>query len=155
MADSGIVSIIETELEQARDISQTRSLAELREATGAGHDDLMEALAELQDDGRVSEVAPGEYMRADTGVIEHVDVPPARRNGHADDVEEPGISLAEAERGRPAQPGRYPARGGERKTTLTRGVAAALDEESLGRLVKAGMDEAAAAGAIFVFEVTP
>lgn len=139
------------ELAQARDVSETRSFAELREATGLGHEDLTSVLEAMNAGGDVREETPGEY------VLMHDDDIGVERESEVDD---PGVSLEEAERraaAGPMTPRR--ARRGEtetapRKVSLTRGVAAALDAAALGALVKAGIDEAAEQNATFVFEVT-
>lgn len=151
-AEPGLMAEVEAEFARARDMSETRTLADLRDAVGAGHDDLMEVIGELQDGGRISEVAPGEYMRADPRG-EHV---PARRD-HSEG--EPGISLAEAERrldrAGPVRATMKVTPGSENRTVLSKGVARALDAETLGALVKAGIDEAIEEGRAFVFEVAP
>jgi hypothetical protein len=66
-------------------------------------------------------------------------------------------SLAEAERaagrGAPSQGGRPPE--SEKRVELPIGVAGALDEAALGKIVKAGIEEAQAVGASFVLKVSP
>lgn len=141
--DAGLRTEVEAELARARDVSETRTLADLREATGAGHDDLTEVLDELREAGRISEVAPGEYLPFDSMAAAREGAAQRRQNGAAE-VPEPGVSLREAESARAA-------RTTVSRVVLPRAVAQSLDEAALGQIVKAGID---GADGDFTFEVT-
>ena len=127
----------------------------IRGEVGIGHEDLTDVLAELRERGEISEEAPGEWAVA------------------GEDDGEVGVSLSDAEanaraamdrmdgkdRRRPAASGDSatpPFAGVPRSgtvagatTRLTVGVADALDAETLGSLVKAGIEEAKQAGVAY------
>jgi hypothetical protein len=135
------------ELAVARDASETRTFEDLRETIGIGHEDLQAAITELGDAAKLSEVAPSEYVLLDTNA--------AAREQAAAAVDEPGVSLEEAE----AQAGGMPrtraaaraAGAANSRVVLPRSVAQSLDEAALGQIVKAGID---GAEGDFSFEVT-
>jgi hypothetical protein len=138
------------ELAVARDASETRSFEDLRATIGIGHEDLQAAVSELGDAGKLSEVAPAEYVLLDTNAAARESAAAAR-----EDVEEPSISLEEAE----ARAGGMPrtraaaraAGAANSRVVLPRSVAQSLDEAALGQIVKAGID---GAEGDFSFEVT-
>src|SRR4051794_163115 len=123
-ADPGLMTEVETELARARDMSETRSVGELREAVGAGHDDLLEVLEELRVGGKISEVAPGESLPFDSNAAARESAATRREEA---DPPEPGVSLAEAERS--ARTGQTPRPRGEDsvRVQLDAAVAAVMD----------------------------
>lgn len=156
-AEAWALDAVRAEMEVAADTSETRSVAGLRETHGIGHDDLIAVLDQLRQEGLAIEAAPGEWRGP--FMDEQADASPARTAARREprEAEEPGMSLAQAERqaGALAVMERREPVGEEKRTTLSRGVAQALDAAALGALVKAGIDEAMEASVAFVFEVAP
>lgn len=154
MADGVVVDLVAGELTKAADLGETRSRAALQEAVGVGSGDLDRALDELRATGRASEVEPDGWTGAveeDPEVPEPEPEPDALAElGPSEPLRHEGFSLP----GRP-RTGRVVLDDaeGEKRVELTAGVASALSAEVLGQLVKAGIDEAQAAGVSFVFEV--
>lgn len=132
---------VRTQLVAAELTHDTVSLETLREEVGIGHEDLMAALDQLREKGEAHEVTPGDW----TGGTEEA---AAERAG------EPPPPP-------PATPGtenvgrRAPAAEGAGEVVLTMAVASALDAETIGKLVEAGIAEAKAGDRAFVLRVEP
>lgn len=161
------VALVRDALQRASDIGEQRSRAQLQEECGLGSGDLEAVLEELRGSGEATEVAPDAFeamseevrearaaARADEGAGaeegEHEQPPPFTR-----EAELPSLAEAEraAGRGAPSTGGAPPP--AEKRVELPAGVAAALDVESLGRIVTAGVEEAKAVGARFVLVIEP
>jgi hypothetical protein len=149
--DGVLKGLVVDELRRGSDAGDFRSRAQLQQACGVGAGDLGAILDSLRAEGVASELAPDEWALADSpaaggeaaAVPEVEEEEPGRPGGQWEPPELPG---------RPRVPR---VEGEESRVTLTQGVAGALDEQALGALVKAGIDEAKEASATFVFEVTP
>jgi hypothetical protein len=150
MADDVTKALVAGELMKAADLGETRSRAELQAAVGIGAGDLDRVLSELRMSGEATEDAPDEWTGAATSTAapatEHEERP-----APVEDQDEPELP------GRPRQPGSTltPADDDDRRVELTMAVAQALDEATLGKLVKAGIDDAREAGVSFEFVVLP
>lgn len=154
--DSAIVGMVEDELRRISDRGELASRAVLREMVGLGAADLEQALDALREQGRASEVEPDGFR---AGVEPEPELPDVSGGSH---------SAADAEelRERAARWTPPPLKPGEAdeprmltyapvaQVTMPRAVAAVLDAEALGQLLKAGID-ASAQDAPFIFEVTP
>lgn len=141
--------------------------AELREELGIGHDDLTGVLTVLRERGDATNVAPAEWRApyesereeaaaddAATAALDHFD----GKNGPAEEEDgAPASSRGEEPIERtppPARDGRViVAEAGN--VTLTAKVLAAMDAETIGKLVKAGVEEASDASLPFIFRVEP
>lgn len=138
----------------ASESGESREFGTLREELAMGHDDLTEALSTLREHGKAHEEAPGYWTggsdEASTGPVV-VSVPDPV--DEADDLRS-AAALERFDRGR----------GGGAFTSesaavagatirLTVAVANALDAESLGKLVKAGIAEAVEQEQPFTMEV--
>lgn len=150
MADRTVVGLVRDELRRITDRGELASRSELQAAVGVGAGDLQAALDVLRDAGEASEVEPDGFRLG----LEDDDEPPARVAGA------PGVTVEEFEEQPPrrvtaVQVGGYREEyGGPAQVTMPRAVAAVLDAQALGALVKAGIDTTDA-GETFVFEVTP
>lgn len=155
--DVALKGLVRDELARASDIGEARSRTQLREACGIGSGDLEAILAELREEGVATEEAPDEYVlaREETPASPEVEAEAA--------APEPEPSADERRRrrgGREADGSRVTAIGPEGRVefgyanvTMPKGVLAVLDDEAVGKLVKAGVENAGDEG--FVFEVTP
>jgi hypothetical protein len=134
------------------------SVIELQQLAGMGAGDLNVALGLLVDDGSIREIANG------AGKV--YDLPPEDEQPAA--AAEPPSPFAEAADARPAPVGDTPAvlaemlaaNGGAkssepRELRLTAHVVQAIDSDTLGAMVLAGVIEASDAGAPFTLVVTP
>jgi hypothetical protein len=150
MSDAeAIVELVGDELRRISDRGELASRAELQEAVGLGAGDLERALDSLRDRGLASEVEPDGYRYGEG----EPSPAPAR------EVEEPGVSLAQAERAaavvEPPRRARARDESDEVLVQLPLAVAKALDAAALGGIVNAGIAEAEQDGVPFIFEVTP
>jgi hypothetical protein len=119
--------------------------AELREEFGIGHDDLTQVLQSLSNDGEAVHEAPGEWRAPYADERERF----ARATGEEGDGEaaEPEAAAAEAvERTaagglRRQAPVRPQVVAGDGEVVLTKGVLSVMDDETIGKIVKAGVEE--------------
>lgn len=169
-AEDWQVQLVRDELVRAGDIGEQRSRADLQAAVGIGGGDLEAALDALRSEGAITEEAPDRWASVPAGVREaraaavaadeEPEAEPAPAAGHVRVMGDAGgleeLSLAEAERragrGAPSAGGRVPVE--SKRIELPFGVADALDEAALGKIVKAGLAEAQAVGASLVIVVT-
>lgn len=144
-AEAWALGEVKTAVHKASDENRNATAEELRAEVGIGHDDLAEVLSTLRERGEVVEDAPGEWRRP----YDDERTAPDRSDDAAEDVSEGGA---------PA-PGRAPARVAEEQptsiVTLTMAVAAALDAETMGKLVEAGIAEANDERREFVLRIVP
>lgn len=142
----------------AADLGEARSEASLREELGLGAHDLQSVLGLLREHGKAFEETPGEWRGPlmDEGanapvvvsVSDAVDPDASPAAMHAAALE------AMAHRGPDMTALPFaPALSAGATVQLTPGVAAALSAEALGAVVKAGIDEAIAAGMPFVLRI--
>lgn len=148
-AEAWAVAEVGTILDRKRDQGEMASFAELREETGVGHDDLKDVLDTLRESGQMVEAAPGEFRRpfddeVAGGAAESRPAPEPDEEPLAEEAPRLG---AERPRPRVTSP--------EGECLLTMGVAKALGAEALGKLVAAGIEEAAEQGGAFVLRVSP
>jgi hypothetical protein len=151
------------ELRRGSESGEGRSRSALREAVGVGAGDLDRILTELREAGEASEQAPDEWILAGGSGVEDDEPEP---------VEEPGVSLAEAEAAArseaghreeaayaaatlPGRPRGQAAAAEVVRVQLDAAVAAVMESDALGKLVEAGIVKAAERQVGFVFEVTP
>jgi hypothetical protein len=156
-AEAWAIEEVRTKLTLASDQGETMGIGELREEVGIGHDDLMSVLDSLRESGDAVEHTPGEWRtpyddeREDTGSDEAGEAAARaaldRRDGRAEEDEKPGARAAPA-----PQTGTLEGGGG---VVLTMAVASALDAETIGKLVEAGITEAKADDRAFVLRVEP
>jgi hypothetical protein len=127
---------------------------ELREKHGLGHDDLEAALDILRTHGKAVEDAPGEW-RGPFEDEKRQEVAPAPRVQVSADPEIPDdddahAAVAEAMRGSARVP-LFRTEGSQPNVRINVAIANALDAESLGNLVKAGIADLE--GDVFTLEV--
>lgn len=149
-ADPTLKAMVLDDLRRAGDIGEGRSRAQLREAVGIGAGDLDRVLDELSANGDVTEAEPDRWEPAG----DRWEPEPAA----AGEAELPGRPREEAEAPAAAPDVDEPFGGGgaeDKRVELSAGVAGMLDEATLGKIVKAGIDEAAGAGVAFEFVVLP
>lgn len=142
------------ELTIAAEQGETRRFDELREQLGMGHEDLEQALGTLREHGQAVEASPGEWRGPLMDELE------GGRPAGADDDERVRVSVPDAseagEEEEPAQAGGAALdflAPGDATVRLNRAIADALDDESLGKIVKAGL--AGSGDEVFVLEVLP
>lgn len=136
-------------LQRASDVGETRTRAALQNEVGIGAGDLQGVLDELRQRGELTETAPGEYET----LTEELRAERAAARAPASAAEEEPPPRARAAAARLAAP---PSADDEMvEVALSRGVAGALDEAALGKLIKAGLDESAEKQTGFRFEVAP
>lgn len=174
MAEDWQVQLVRDELARAGDIGEQRSRAQLQETCGLGAGDLDGALNTLREAGEATEEAPDAWAAMPEAVREAraaAAAPAAEPEGDGGLpvreaatrtrvagglAEEDLPSLAEAERaagrGAPSAGGAPPE--AVKRVELPLGVADALDEAALGKIVKAGIESAKGVGASFVLVVT-
>lgn len=149
MVDPAVVALVGDELRRIADRGELASRSQLQEAVGIGAGDLELALGELRERGEASEVEPDRFgvpvSEEERGVEGDV-LPEEQREMLPDPLSAPGPK----ERG--PEPWRIASHGAQ--VSMPRAVAGVLDAEALGKLLKAGI-ETAAADVTFVFEVTP
>lgn len=147
MAEEFVVTMVREELERAGDTTERRrTRQQLQVACGVGSGDLEASLDELRAEGLVTEVAPGEWEWISEELREERAV--ARGEAPAAEPEErERVTAIESGSGRVEF-----AR--DAHVSMPRGVVAVLDEQALGALVKAGIENVGE-GETFVFEVTP
>lgn len=125
------------------------SMGELRELTGLGHEDLTAVLDELREAGAAVEAAPGEWRGPYEDEAGEAAARAAmdRRDGRDEelDEEDPGPSPFREER--PSEEAS--------EVVLTTLIASALDSETIGKLVQAGINEASSERRAFVLRVLP
>lgn len=160
-ADDVQVQMVRDELARISDAGDLASRADLRERVGIGAGDLENVLAQLREQGVATEVEPDGYrlVTDDDGALSEDGATP-----------EPGMSLAEAERGttgaavgaaagglgreRVTATGQGATRiefGREATVTMPRAMVDAMEPAVLGGILKAGIESAD--GDSFVFEV--
>lgn len=131
----------------AAETGEPREFASLREELAIGHDDMQKALDTLREHGKAQEVAPGMWSGPEAGAVS---VPPAPVVVSAPEPE----PLADLDEGYADAATREAMRFDVAPTVrLTVAIANALDPDALGKLVKAGIEEASAAGETFTLEV--
>lgn len=155
MVDQAVVALVGDELRRIADHGELASRSQLQEAVGIGAGDLELALGELRERGEASEVEPDRFgvpVSEEERDVEgdgegHVlPSPEQQREMLPDPLSAPGAK----ERG----PGAWRIASHGAQVSMPRAVAGVLDAEALGKLLKAGI-ETAAADVTFVFEVTP
>lgn len=137
MAEGWQVPMVRDALMRASDVGDTLSIQEIREQVGIGSDDLATALDQLRRGGEASEVTPGEWGLAAE----------SERQGFAEQPraaeEEPAAEAASLAAPRRPEPprgaGRLSAPEDTPRVQITRAMLDALDDESLGKLVRAGV----------------
>lgn len=154
-----MVRELERVLAEAGELGQARTVTELREEVGVGHDDLTAALDVLREHGKAQEVAPGEWSGPDGGEEMPGEPEPLRVSVPDDGAAAAWEALRRldgANTHEVAEPG--PAHAGfalgGANVRLTRAIADELDAAALGQIVKAGL-KGVAAKAEFVLEVLP
>lgn len=151
--------LVRDELHRATDVGETGSRARLQAACALGAGDLEAALATLREAGEITEITPDVFELIPVGEREEREALDAEEAERARVEAGEPMALPGAERP-PA--GAHLAREARRPfaellaaqqstVKLTKGVAAALNAETIGALVKAGIEEAA--GGPFVLEV--
>lgn len=131
-------SLILTELEHARDRGEsTVTTRDLQQAVSVGADDFEESITELRDQQRVEEFAPGEW----TLVERSEERPPEEPD---EDVISRGERVAEARAAGLPDPGATPPGAmelradGQDAVRMSRAMLDVLEDEALGKIVKAG-----------------
>lgn len=141
------------------------TVAALREAIGIGHDDLTDVLNTLREAGDAVEGAPNEWRAPyDDELESRAGGEAAADDGSEEDADDERGAAALREhderarrRGQPlvapiAASGAAPTTG---EVVLTMAVAKALDPETIGKLVEAGINESSEADRAFVLRVEP
>jgi biotin operon repressor len=150
---------VRAQLVAAAQINDTISVDRLREEVGIGHADLSATLDLLREEGAAVEEAPGEWTARQAERSRVDDDVDARAQELLDrfDGKTPGemspAELEEPARAAPARGVRVRPDAGE--VVLTMAVASALDAETIGKLVEAGIAEAKEAHREFVLRVMP
>lgn len=138
----------------AAETGESREFGTLREELAMGHDDLTQALNVLREHGKAHEESPGCWTGGsdDAGGPVVVSVPdpaePHEENGGA-----AALERFDRARGEPRPFTSESAAVAGATIRLTVAVANALDAESLGKLVKAGISEAVEQELPFTMEV--
>lgn len=149
-----------TLLDRARDAGEAMGIGAIREEVGIGHGDLEEVLNELREAGEAVEATPGEWRRpfddevpgaAEPGELLHVHESSEETLAEAE--ERAGGRPAPAPASRPSPAASVAADVGE--VRLTMAVASALEAETIGKLVEAGIAEAKEQARAFVLRVEP
>lgn len=160
MVSDVLKGLVVDELKRGSDTGEGRSRQQLQEVAGVGAGDLETILADLRLTGTITEQAPDEIVMVDS------EEAPDDDDSEDGVAPEPGVSLAEAERGAARRTRETRAIGAigkgpnrvefvrEATVTMPRAMVDALEADALGKLLKAGIGAADAAQA-FVFEVTP
>lgn len=148
-----VVRELERDLLVASESGETRTFAELQDTYGLGHEDLAAALDTLREHGKAVEAAPGEWrgpMADELG-----SGPPAGAGESADGAGPVVVSVGEGEPEDERPPARWLSESAQVQPTvrLTMAIADALEPQSLGALVKAGIEEARGDGVPFWLEV--
>lgn len=144
----------------AKDSGEPASEALLQEECGLGHDDLHGVLDQLREHGMAEEVAPGEWQAPSDRVparaleVEVPDEPDDRVEAARAAMRERDEMSSEVQRLLGSRAGGSSFAGAP-TVRLTTAIANALDAEALGKLVKAGIDEATAHDQPFTLEVAP
>jgi hypothetical protein len=145
-AEAWALGEVRTILARVGDENSTATIETLREEVGIGHDDLSEVLQALRERGQAVEDSPGEWRRPFDGELDGA--PDGEREMTEDDASE-GPAPKRRDRAAPA------VAAGDGEVVLTMAVAGALDAETIGKLVEAGIGEAKADGRAFVLRVSP
>lgn len=135
----------------AREQGESIEFAQLREELQIGHDDLMTALSTLSEHGKAHEEAPGFWTGGADEDRGPVVVSVAAPADEPDGSEAAAVALDRLDRREAPALAEYATAGPTIRLTVA--VANALDAESLGKLVKAGIDEAVAEHRDFTLEV--
>lgn len=128
---------------------------ELRELVGIGPTDFDTTMAVLVDEGSVKGDADNGY---ELNAVEGEEQGPgAAATPELSDLDPGDVPAAPAAAGNGAVQGTFatgrPGAPGARELRLTAAMVKALDDETVGKMILAGVDEAQAAGATFVFTV--
>lgn len=137
-AEPWALSDVEDALDRARDEGGGATLVALREEVGIGHEDLKDVLSVLRERGEAVEAAPGEWRRP-------FDDEQATQRSHAVEAEdgEDGVAVddpAPVQRG--ARRGSVLVATDDGQVVLTAKVLQALDAETIGKIVQAGVEDA-------------
>lgn len=170
-ADPTLKGMVVDELRRATDTGDSRSRQQLREACGVGAGDLDAIMGELQAEGVASEQAPDELVLVEATPDDGQPLAPA--GAEADELidDEPEAEPEPEPEPEPPEPSPWAGESAlfpreelraavmverPRSTiTMSHDVANALEVDTLGRMVAAGIAEAREKGVGFVFEVTP
>lgn len=149
---------LERVLTLAADSGEPAARASLQAELGVGGDELQSMLDELRAHGKAVEVTPGEWRGplAEDGAAEPQPVTvSAPEPENQDELSDEQVRAWFARQDREPMAAPMPAVDMVSGATvrLTPAVADALDPEALGKLVKAGIDEAKAVGLPFILEV--
>lgn len=145
-AEAGAYDQVRLKLVEVGEQGQTITEAELRELFGIGHGDLLEVLNALREEGTAVNVLPSEWRAARPD-----ELPGDEDEGEPADVEA-ALDHFDGVEGRPSRterPAVHPsARSaaslsfGGGTVVLTKAVARALDAQTLGAIVTAGIEDA-------------
>jgi len=149
-----MVEGVRTELDRAVSLGETRSRAALQERCGIGAGDIGEVLEQLRSEDEAREVAPGEWEKVVGEEVPGDSVPTTAPGDElAEELPQVGSRIERA----PDAPAPLPMPGtlwtGERAFMLSRPMVAALDAETLGKMIAAGVE--AAGEHPFVLRVEP
>jgi len=152
-AEAWAMGEVKNKLVVAGEQGEMLSFDALRSEVGIGHEDLTDVLDALREAGDAVEGAPGEWRAPyeDEREARSAGAPASEADEDADDAEPPPARRA---RRRPhdsdvvmnGEPG---------GVVLTMAVASALDAETIGKLVEAGIAEAKQNGQPFILRVEP
>jgi hypothetical protein len=165
---TGLLRELERELLMASDGGETRLFEELRESLNVEAEELAAALDILRTHGKAAEITPNEWGVQDSTAVAvapgggRVEVPSTVTEASEEpDAAAAALRRLDGDRPVAVDDPRHPlyaselrqlGQVGQANVRLTRGVAGALSPESLGALVKAGIDESTGT---FTLEVTP
>lgn len=120
--------------------------SDLREEFGIGHGDLTEVLNDLRDKGEAVNETPGEWRAPyedEREAFAAAEAAERREARAADDDDEDDEELPPAARAGSARvaPARTAVIAGDGEVVLTKGVLNVMDDETIGKIVKAGVEE--------------
>lgn len=151
--ESWAVGEVQAVLNRAGDAGEGLGFEALREEVGIGHDDLEDVLNHLRERGDAVESAPGEWRSPYEDEREGAAIPPAAESTQEGEPPPPPAKTPGTENvGRRAAP--VPD-DDESQIALTAKVLAAMDSETIGKIVEAGVAEAQADHKVFVLRVGP
>lgn len=139
-AEPWALSEVGNALDRARDDGEPATTGALREQVGIGHEDLQDVLSALRERGEAVEAAPGEWRRPfeDEQATQRAAATEAADGEEDGGVDEP--STAAPARG--ARRGAVMVATEDGQVVLTAKVLAALDAETIGKIVQAGVEDA-------------
>jgi hypothetical protein len=134
---------------------ETTHEADLREEFGIGHDDLLNVLNDLRERGEIVMELPSEWRAPVDGGVPNAEAEAAltRALDHRDGKDGDDLPPEPDDGDRPFARQRPALAAGEGEIVLTKGVLTVMDDETIGKIVKAGVAEAGEVADEFVLRV--